>query len=228
MFPMKFLGQIAFHTMRTFAPTFAMSVSLCFLAIQTRAEEMKPCFACNAKGVEACRACDHGKKNCPAPCLKLNVGTWEHLDVAGHSPNELWQKFPYVKDGRNGYQAWTQAHIGEVIEMHNGEPVNAGQCKMCAGTTKVACVKCRGSGAVACTMCDGKRQVPASWSATNNPKIDSDPSYIRLKDGTVVKGRITMQFGNVVTIKTDDGRKLELAADQIVPRAATPKNPPRP
>lgn len=192
------------------------------------AEEMKDCFACKGKGTETCRACTSGKKNCPAPCLKLNAGKWEHMEVAGHGPDELWQKFSYVKDGKRFTQAWTQAHVGEVIEIRNGEPVNTGRCKTCGGATTVACDKCRGSATIPCAMCDGKKQVPASWTATNNPKIDADPSYIRFKDGSVVKGRIAMQLGDTVTIKADDGRILNVTKDQIVPRAVTNSIPGKP
>jgi len=90
--------------------------------------------------------------DCPGPCLKLSRGVWQRMDVAGHDPKELWQKFN--KD-RGGYVAWSQGHVGQVVEMQNGEPVNIGACKVCNGTTHVPCSYCRGTGNVLCSTCRG-------------------------------------------------------------------------
>src|SRR5262245_53219691 len=53
------------------------------------------CFNCAGAGLVPCRApgCIAGKVECPGPCLKLSRGTWIHMNVPGHSPNELWIKF---------------------------------------------------------------------------------------------------------------------------------------
>ena len=79
------------------------------------------------------------------------------MDVAGHDPKELWQKF-YNKHG--GYMAWSQGHVGQIIEMQNGEPVNMGPCKICNGTAHVACSHCQGTGKFVCPTCRGIGSVP--------------------------------------------------------------------
>jgi hypothetical protein len=100
--------------------------------------DSKVCVACGGAGTVPCRArdCSGGKLECPGPCLKLSRGEWVHLNVAGHDPNELWQRFP---TGNGKYAAWSQGHVGEVIEVQNGQPVNIGRCKICGGTGKVEC-----------------------------------------------------------------------------------------
>src|SRR2546426_726189 len=99
--------------------------------------DTKPCFGCTGTGKVRCGAgCKDGLVECPGPCLRLSRGVWEHLEVAGHSPDELWQKLP-ESDGH--WQAWNQGHVGEVIEMQNGKAVNVGKCKTCGGTTKAKC-----------------------------------------------------------------------------------------
>src|SRR5216683_2097368 len=74
------------------------------------------CFQCGGTGQVKCTGpdCKDGMLECPGPCLKLSKGTWEHLVVAGHDPEELWQKFNQ-SDG--SWQAWNQGHLGEVIKM---------------------------------------------------------------------------------------------------------------
>src|SRR5436305_1691774 len=96
--------------------------------VETAAGEATPdkdhqrCFACDERGVMACKAgCAAGQVECPGPCLKLTRGKWEHLEVAGHPPTDLWQKFP---DGQGGWTAWTQGHVGEVIVVQNGKAAN--------------------------------------------------------------------------------------------------------
>ena len=112
------------------------------------------CVACGGAGTVPCRAggCSGGKLDCPGPCLKLSRGEWVHLNVTGHDPNELWQKFP-IANGK--YVAWNQGHVGEVIEIQNGQPVNIGRCKICRGTGKVDCSVCKGSGRITCSRCGG-------------------------------------------------------------------------
>src|SRR5881396_3369879 len=77
-------------------------------------EDHQQCFACDGRGTTAvCFAagCKSGDVECPGPCLKLTRGKWEHMQVAGHDPNDLWQKFP---DGPGRTVAWSQGHVGEV------------------------------------------------------------------------------------------------------------------
>ena len=186
----------------------------------------KACFACNGSGKEKCNhaTCDKGQVNCPAPCLKSNVGKWEHMNVAGHKPDELWQKFHYSSGGKSGYKAWNQNHIGEIIEQKPGqEPVNKGKCPTCQGKTRVKCEKCAGTGMLVCAMCKGSKSVPSSWTATDNPVIDADPNYIKLKDGRVIRGKIVIEMGNTVVIKPDNGKNIETTKDQIVPKTAVSK-----
>lgn len=119
-------------------------------------EKTKTCFQCNGTGTGKCpvAACKNGKAPCPAPCLKPTVGVWEHMNVAGHSPNDVWQKF---RMPGGGYQAWNQNHYGEVIAMQNGKPVNVGKCKVCGGSMVVKCQVCNGTGIAPCTLCGGMR-----------------------------------------------------------------------
>jgi len=82
------------------------------------------CTLCGGAGTVRCNepGCINGKKTCPGKCLKLSEGKWEKLYVAGHSPDELWQKFEYHVGRESGYQAWTKGHCGEVIVYENGSP----------------------------------------------------------------------------------------------------------
>ena len=176
-------------------------------------EPTKPCFNCGGTGNIKCRACNNGQMECPGNCLKLSKGTWQHLDVAGHDKSELWQKF-YASDGRK-WGAWNQHHIGEVIEMQNGAPVNVGKCKICGGTTHVPCTTCNGTGMIICDICDGKKAVPQSWTAFNNPKLKNRPNAIVLKDGRIIFGKITMSSQTALWIKTETGETINIDRDQV-------------
>ena len=175
----------------------------------------KTCFACDGKGKAACPApgCQHGETDCPAPCLKLSQGKWEHLEVAGHSPTELWQKITY---GGGKYKNWDQSHVGEVIEMRNGEPVNIGKCKTCGGSTKAKCATCGGTGESPCETCDSRGFVPDAWTAANNPRRKSPLGTFVFKDGRQLRGKISMQVGRWVSITTSDGRKIEANLNDLV------------
>jgi hypothetical protein len=77
-----------------------------------------------------------------------------HMKVAGHSPSALWKRF----DNDDGtWVAWTQAHIGEVIEKVDGRWVNKGKCPMCRGRGAKPCPRCHGQSA--CNRCAGTGQV---------------------------------------------------------------------
>jgi hypothetical protein len=182
-------------------------------------KDQKSCFRCGGLGTVACAApgCRGGKVDCPGPCLKLSRGSWVHMNVTGHSPSELWQKFP-DSDGR-AYQAWSQRHVGQVIVMQNGKAVNIGPCKICGGTGKVNCPVCRGEGAVTCEICDGKMFIPIAWTPSDNPWLNRQPDVIRLKDGRVILGKIVISSGDDRGIKTRDGHFLHVDAAEIVSKS---------
>lgn len=178
-------------------------------------EATKTCFRCGGSGKGPCAAagCKDGKVECSGPCLRLTKGKWVHLEVAGHPPSDLWQKFT---QSNGTYQAWSHKHVGEVIQMQNGKAVHAGQCRICGGTTRVKCPVCQGTGQGACDLCAGKKVVPASWTEFNNPKLKVKPAMLQMKDGRTVVGKIQMRLGGKVTVKTEDGKQVELNASEIV------------
>ena len=177
-------------------------------------ETTKPCFRCNGLGKTKCpvTSCKNGQMDCPGPCLKLSRGSWIHKNVPGHDPKELWQEFK----GKDETRYWNQNHVGEVIQMQNGEAQNIGKCTICGGTTKVKCPTCKGIGEAVCNICDGKKAVPVSWSEFDNPKMKDRPTDIRLKDGRVIRGKIFMAVGGTTTIKTKDGEKVEVKTTDIL------------
>jgi hypothetical protein len=189
-------------------------------AVPQPGKDEKFCFNCTGQGTVACRApgCVAGKVDCPGSCIKLNRGNWVQMAVAGHDPHEWWIKFPNAS-GLGGYQAWTRAHVGEAIVYQNGQAVNIGPCKICGGTTRVPCPVCKGAGKMTCEVCQGKKFVPQSWTATDNPWLNSQPDLIRLTDGRVVLGKIVLSSGNDRTIKTREGKILHVTASEIAPNA---------
>jgi hypothetical protein len=187
-------------------------------------KDHQQCFACEGKGTGACKAgCASGQVECPGPCLKLTRGKWEHMNVAGHSPTELWQKFP---NGPGQWTAWTQGHVGEVIVVKNGKAENIGKCKQCGGSTKIQCTVCGGKGQQVCEYCEGTKLVPVDWKPDDNPVLNRQPDLIRLKDGRALLGRVAMRSGTKYTIKTRDGKMVSIDASEIVPKAVTKTNAP--
>ena len=182
----------------------------------------KVCFACKGEGVVACRVpeCVDGRADCPGPCLKLSRGTWIHMDVPGHDPSELWQKYP-DRDGRGGYYAFSQNHLGELVEYQGNRAVSIGKCKVCGGTTKVTCSVCKGTGKVACPVCAGKKFIPVAWTPTNNPWFNSQPDVIRLADGQVILGRVAASVGDDRTIVTRDKKILHVKASDVLSKTDT-------
>jgi hypothetical protein len=134
------------------------------------------------------------------------------MNVPGHDPKELWQKF---RKPNGGTVAWTQGHVGEVIALQNGDYVNIGKCTVCSGTTRVACNACKGAGRQPCELCGGKKYVPIAWTPTNNPWLDKQPDVIRLKDGSVLLGKIVLSSGDDRTIKLRDGKTTHVNANEI-------------
>jgi hypothetical protein len=142
------------------------------------------------------------------------------MEVAGHDPSELWQKFPNAS-GKGGYQAWNQHHVGEVIAYQNGVAVNTGQCKVCGGSTTVTCPSCKGQGRQTCEICSGKKFIPVAWTPTDNPSFNRQPDLIRLKDGQVILGRVASSVGEDRTIVTRDKKVVHVNASDILPKADT-------
>jgi hypothetical protein len=145
------------------------------------------------------------------------------MQVAGHSPNDLWQKFP---DGPGQSTAWNQGHVGEVIVVQNGKAANIGKCQRCGGSAKIQCPVCGGKGQQVCEYCQGTKLVPIDWKPTANPVFDRQPDLIRLKDGRALLGRVAMRSGTKYTIKTRDGKLVSVDASEIIPKAATRTNAP--
>jgi hypothetical protein len=183
----------------------------------------KVCFECKGQGTVPCPApgCKAGLVECPGPCLKLTRGTWTHMAVAGHGSNELWITFQKA-DGST--MSWNQSHVGEVIQMQNGNPVDIGKCKICGGTGKVRCDVCKGTGKETCPICDGKKYIPAAWTPTDNSWLNRQPDLIRLKSGQVVLGRVVSLIGQDGTILTRDKKLLHVKASDLPPGAGA--NPP--
>jgi len=158
-------------------------------------------------------SCRNGEAECPGQCLKLTKGTWIHMEVAGHPPTDVWQKFTTPA---GGWRAYNQNHVGHIIKLQNGDFKEVGRCPICKGTTRVKCTVCNGTGEVVCNICDGKKVVPASWTAFDNPKMKSQPDHFRLKDGTVLVGRQVVIMGSHTTIRTAKG-DVEVNTADIVP-----------
>ena len=180
------------------------------------------CFQCDGVGHHACRApgCKDGQIECPGSCLKLNRGSWEHMEVAGHPPTDVWQRFP---NGPGKSTFWNQHHVGDVIVVQDGVAVNTGKCPRCGGTAKVKCPICDGRGQQTCELCEGKKIIPAAWTATNNPWLNRQPDLIRLKDGRALLGRVAMRTGAKCTLKTRDGKLVDVDAADILSKAAPAK-----
>jgi hypothetical protein len=180
------------------------------------------CFACKGEGTVPCLApgCKDGQVDCPGPCLKLSRGVWQHMDVPGHDPSDVWQTVRNKATGKGGH-SWSQVHVGEVIDYQNNEPVNIGKCKVCRGTARVNCEVCKGAGKVVCPVCSGKKFIPVAWTPTNNPFFNRQPDLIRLADGRVLLGRVAASAGDDRTIITRDKKILHVNASDILPRSDT-------
>lgn len=120
------------------------------------------CFRCNGTGYIKCPNpdCQNGSIECPGPCLRLTKGEWIHMEVAGHPPTDVWQVFRYRTATESGTISWSQAHVGEVIEMVDGKPANKGKCTLCHGTTRVPCLTCHGHAQIICPVCHGTKVLP--------------------------------------------------------------------
>lgn len=176
-------------------------------------EETKTCFQCKGAGSLKCTnaRCVKGIAECPAPCLKLTQGEWKHINSPGYVPTDWWQTFR----GKRGTHSWNQHHLGEVIEMQDGEPVNVGKCKVCGGKTTVVCSACGGKGELACPTCKGRGVLPKSWTSTQQYKPNSGQSSFILADGTVLYGTREPSSDGKLVIRTDNG-PVEVDASEVV------------
>jgi len=55
------------------------------------------------------------------------------------------------------WTAWSQYHVGEVIEKVNGRWVSKGKCLVCGGKATEPCPACRGR--TFCQRCSGEGRV---------------------------------------------------------------------
>jgi hypothetical protein len=190
---------------------------LFFLCLIPGEENLK-CPECTGQGVVVCKVktCQNGKVICPNSCLKKENGPWVKMKVAGHGPEELWKRYNNP-DGT--WRAWTQAHIGEVIELKNGKHENSGKCSKCSGTTRVDCQKCKGE-PVQCPLCKGAKvvtvQINEQFIKNKLDKQNKEYPPIMLKDGTVINGKISMRMGKKVVVKLPSGDVKELNSDDMV------------
>lgn len=176
-------------------------------------ETRQECFQCRGRGTAKCPAigCHNGQRTCPAPCLKLSVGIWEKREAPGHTdPNERWQKVQFGK--KSAY--WSSGHLGEIPTLAKDGTFSSPRCGTCSGTTLVPCAQCAGKSTVACEVCAGQKNVPASWSAFDHPRLKNRPDRIHLTDGTVLTGRKLAEADGTTSIRTE--RKIEhVASDRI-------------
>jgi hypothetical protein len=74
---------------------------------------------------------------CPANCLKPNDPRWHRAHMDGFPDDYIWITFK--TDG--GSRSFSQHHMGDLIEMVNGDAVDKGTCPICGGTGKVPVLK---------------------------------------------------------------------------------------
>ena len=195
------------------------------------------CPTCEGNGSTKCpvKGCDNGQVECNGPCLRLTGGHWIKDERLGHGPDYLWAEFTTVR----GKAYIGQAHVGEIIEIQNGRAVSVGRCKVCRGTTRMPCPICHGSGIVACPTCHGQRKIPDPSAAPSdqppapvaaNRRADAAPmpvatptptplppimEVIRLKNGKVIAGQIVIRDETVTTIRTPDGKSIQVPTKSI-------------
>lgn len=123
------------------------------LAFSATENESAPCPACRGTAVCQANGCKDGKMLCPATCLKKELPGWTTKKIDGYPDGMLWMVFEYKTETGKGWQAYSQNHIGELIEYENGKPVNRGRCPKCEGSSRVTCSTCQG--AAKCAACSG-------------------------------------------------------------------------
>lgn len=182
------------------------------------AEPTKPCFQCKGAGKITCPYCVKGLMDCPGPCLKASTPGWQHLNVPGHGPEELWMKYP--DDTGSGYQAWSQKHIGQVVKRQNGRASITETCPQCKGKAKLTCGTCNGASETVCNICTGTGTVPESWTAFDNPKLKTRPARFKLRDGTEVIGRKVIETTDTLTVRTEKGT-VDIKKTDLLPKEPT-------
>lgn len=202
------------------------------------ASQLVKCARCGGTGLVKCPnpTCKEGTVECNGPCLRLTKGEWVKMEVAGHPPTDVWQVFRYKTNSRSGYQAWNQAHVGQVIEMVDGMPTNVGDCKICHGTTRVPCPTCQGKAEVVCPVCHGAKMLapakaPGAPVAAAKPAASAAPAVLapsvdevpppatqtfRLKNGKTVIGQVVIQDATVLVIRTPDGKSVQVAHKDLL------------
>lgn len=112
--------------------------------------EKQPCTQCSGAGnLGECKTprCEEGKIPCPGKCLKA-----ETFQGTPDAEGKRWRVFR----GRSGTNLRiSDAHVGEVVAMENGEPVMKGKCPTCDGTTRVIDPACKGTELKPCAACHG-------------------------------------------------------------------------
>jgi hypothetical protein len=112
--------------------------------------EKKECETCSGTGnLGECKTpkCKDGQIPCPDKCLKA-----ESFTGAPDADGKRWRSF---RGKSGGVAKWSDAHIGELVVMENGEPVNKGKCPTCDGTTRVVDPACGGTSKRICKICKG-------------------------------------------------------------------------
>lgn len=180
-----------------------------FGAEPSKLEPLVGCPKCKGSGEFKCTitGCVNGMVLCPGRCLKRERGSWVHLKVEGHPDSELWQRFDFP----NGqWRAWTQAHIGEKIELRGDQYVNTGKCEICRGTTRVKCSSCRGANV--CPLCGGALQVLKSERDryVQSRSVENTVETTTPIVGTLPEGQVIARRGGIVMIKTPDGRIIKV------------------
>lgn len=187
------------------------------IAAEGPGKDEKVCFGCGGQGAGPCHApgCVGGKVNCPAPCIKLNTGTWaKHPELNRPDPNELMQLL--VVQGHK--MLVSSHHEGVQYFWVNGDS-EMRACTVCGGAAKVNCPVCKGLGKQTCPICSGKKYIPIAWTPTDNPWFNSQPDLIRLKDGQVILGRVALSSGDDRTIVTRDKKVIHAKAADILPKS---------
>jgi hypothetical protein len=106
------------------------------------------CKTCKGELTVDCsdKRCDQGMIPCPGQCLKITEGSWTKTP---DKDGKRWRSFR-VKGGTHKI---SDAHLGEVVKVENGELKFGTPCEICGKTGKVACPTCQGHGTLPCPTC---------------------------------------------------------------------------
>ena len=106
----------------------------------------KDCPTCHGAETIPCMTskCDKGKIACPKTHIKLTEGNW-----FTKPDGKKWRKFP----GRSGSLEVSEGHVGQIVEIKNGDPQTPIECPLCKGTMTIDDPKCHGSGLIPCNVC---------------------------------------------------------------------------